>query len=507
MAPIRYVESTPIGYAALVKMFSIKAMPHYRNSYILESGTPYSEKEGIIENHYYSRKYFPKDLQNPLNHLEFAMKHEGVNLEILLGVFKALEAKSLEGYIRDQPTGKQARRLWYLYEFLTGKLLDLQDATYGGSYSLLLNPKEYYTGASIRSRRHYIDDNLLGNRFFCPSVRRTADLEEFEKKDFSSISSEMIEKYEPKIITRAVNFLYSKETMSSYEIEKEKPDASRAARFTESLKKADHMGSLQKEALIELQNIIVDSRYANTDYRDFQNYIGTQARLDSYSVQIDYLCPKFEDIKELIKGLLASLERMISSKVHPVIIAASISFGFVFIHPFEDGNGRIHRFLMHYIFARTGFVPKGSIFPVSAVILKNIAVYDSLLESFSKPLLTLLQGAFEFDRQGNLQIHGETDSYYRYIDYTKFASYLFACVEKTIQVDFEEEILYLINYDAAKKALQAVIDMPDNKIDLFIQLVLQNQGVLSARKRESLFSKLNEEEVLLMQNIVQKHML
>ena len=34
MAPIRYVESTPIGYAALVKMFSIKAMPHYRNSYI-----------------------------------------------------------------------------------------------------------------------------------------------------------------------------------------------------------------------------------------------------------------------------------------------------------------------------------------------------------------------------------------------------------------------------------------------------------------------------------------
>lgn len=506
MARARYVESTPVGYAALVKMFSIKAIPHYRNSYILQSGTAYSEKEGLIENHYYTPKYFPKDLQNPLHHLEFALKHDGINLEILLAVFQHLEQRSLEAYIREQPTGKQARRLWYLYEFLTGHLLDLQDADYGGSYSLLLDPEEYYTGASIRSSRHYIDDNLLGNRSFCPIIRRNPVLQEFENKDFFNVSSKIMDKYEPKIITRAVNYLYFKETMSSYEIEKEKPDASRAARFTEALKKADYMGALQKQALIELQNIIVDSRYANTDYRDFQNYIGTQARLDSYSVQIDYLSPKFEDIEGLMKGLLASLERMIASKVHPVIIAASISFGFVLIHPFEDGNGRIHRFLIHYIFARTGFVPKGSIFPVSAVILKNIGAYDALLESFSKPLLTLLHGSFEFDKQGNLQIKTETDSYYRYIDYTRFASYLFTCVEKTIQVDFEEEILYLINYDAAKKALKAVVDMPDNKIDLFIQLVLQNKGVLSARKRESFFSELKEEEIHIMQNIVQEHM-
>ena len=36
-----------------------------------------------------------------------------------------------------------------------------------------------------------------------------------------------------------------------------------------------------------------------------------------------------------------------------------------------DGNGRIHRFLMHHVLAKRGYSPDGVIFPISAAILRD----------------------------------------------------------------------------------------------------------------------------------------
>lgn len=498
-------DITPVGYAALLELFNIKALPHYRSSYILNHGTPHIERINYEETHYYPRKYFLKDFQNPLNHIEFALKYDGVNLEILYHVFSKLDHQIFEQYIVSQPSSKIARKIWYLFEFLTNKVLNIDNA-YGGSYTLLLDPREYYTGKSIRSPRHYIDDNLPGNAQFCPLIRRTDKLKSFEEANLAQIARNLIAKYDPAIITRAVNYLYVKETMSSYEIEREIPDSARTQRFIAALRKADHIGVLSKQTLIEIQNIIVDPRFANKDYRDFQNYIGTQLRLDVHLSTIEYICPKPENVPQLMEGLLNSLHRMMQSDIHPVLIAAAISFGFVFIHPFEDGNGRLHRFLIHYIFADRGFVPLGAIFPVSATILKEMGTYDALLESFSRPLLSLIDN-YKINNQGQLTVYGDTELHYRFLDYTRFAEFLFECVEKTIQTDFKNELNFIINFDKVKKSIQDIVDMPDAKINLFIQLVIQNRGTLSAKKRESLFSMLSAEELERMEDIVQKNML
>jgi hypothetical protein len=58
-----------------------------------------------------------------------------------------------------------------------------------------------------------------------------------------------------------------------------------------------------------------------------------------------------------------------------------------------------------------------------------------------------------------------------------------------------EELRFLTNYDAAKRAIQDVVDMPDRPIDLFIRCCLQDHGKLSKRKREELFPMLNDQDV------------
>ena len=201
-----------------------------------------------------------------------------------------------------------------------------------------------------------------------------------------------------------------------------------------------------------------------------------------------------------MNGLIASHKRMKEGKVSPIIHAAAISYGFIFLHPFEDGNGRIHRFLIHNILSIKGMVPRGLMFPVSAVMLKNPADYDASLEAFSRPLLQLID--YQIDDMGQMTVENETASWYQYIDLTAQAEALYEFVNKTIEEELVEELSFLANYDNTKKAIQDIIDMPDRLIDLFIQLCLQNNGNLSSRKRSAHFGFLTEQELTAIEQAV-----
>jgi hypothetical protein len=85
---------------------------------------------------------------------------------------------------------------------------------------------------------------------------------------------------------------------------------------------------------------------------------------------------------------------------------------------------------------------------------------------------------------------------------TPQADALYGLVGKTIEEELVEELNFLVNYDKTKKAIQDIIDMPDRLIDLFIQLCLQNNGSLSARKRTSHFDFLTDEELAAMEQAV-----
>ena len=514
------------GYAALTERLGIKVIPNWHESLVAPGNTHRVGSSGAMVRETYTSRHWPGEGLG--DHLEFALKYDGTNLGILASIFRSMDVKEFTTYVQSRPTGKYARRLWYLYELITGQRLPIKDLT-RGSYVDLLDPSMYYTASPSRRiaisltvggpahkggkviaqgnavakvdpkvRRQRINDNLLGDGRFCPIIRRTESLRRFEAMDLRQRCQQVVAAYPPELLKRALSYLYTKETKSSFEIEHIKPDANRTERFVALLQLAEKEDFCDKPHLIDLQNRIVDPRFVAADYRTTQNYVGETVAVNQERVH--FACPKPDDLPDLMAGLIAANHRMADDDVHPVVHAAAVAYGFVFLHPFEDGNGRIHRFLIHNVLARRGFSPQSLMFPVSAAMLKNPADYDTSLEAFSRPLMPLVE--YTLDEDGRMTVLSDTAVWYRFIDMTPQAEALFSFIEKTIDTELADELTFLANYDRTKAAIQDIVDMPDRQIDLFIRFCLQNHGRLAAGKRASHLSFLTNDEVARMEQAV-----
>jgi hypothetical protein len=170
----------------------------------------------------------------------------------------------------------------------------------------LLNPKIHFIGKTKQIQRQRINDNLLGNKDYCPIIRRTETLEKAISQKYNQSAKNIIADCDPIILARAVNFLYTKETKSSFAIEGEKVSKNRSERFVSALTKANNFQPLEKQNFVELQNSIVDSRYAESDWRNLQNYVGQTMR--DYSEQINFITPKPADVPILMKGWMMFVE-------------------------------------------------------------------------------------------------------------------------------------------------------------------------------------------------------
>jgi hypothetical protein len=485
------------GYAALIERYGLDVIPNWHISLVTTSGIHRIDSTGTVIEEVYPLKYWPGNGLG--DHLEFALKYDGTNLAILASLFQEVGAEDFMDYVRSKPTGKYARRLWFLYEFLTGTSLRIDDLK-RGNYIDLLDPDQYYTVTAARKvRRQRINDNLLGEGRFCPMIRRTDILRGFEASDLPGRCRKVMSGYSPELLKRALSYLYSKETKTSFAIEHIKPNSTRTERFIALLQLAEREDFCEKTKLIDLQNRIVDPRFSESDYRTNQNYVGETVAWQKENVH--FACPKPEDLPDLMECLVASHKRMDEGGVSAVVHAAAVAYGFVFLHPFEDGNGRIHRFLIHNILARRGFTPRGIMFPVSASMLKDLAGYDASLETFSRPLMPLVE--YSFDEEGRMTVHNDTARWYSYIDMTSQTEALFRFIERTIDTELVEELAFLANYDVTRKAIQEIVDMPDRHINLFIRFCLQNNGRLSAKKRASHFDSLSEDEIARMEQVFQ----
>lgn len=473
------------GYAALVALYNLNVPSPEKYCFISHRHRAYETQDWIA----FSPRHRPPDTL--VAQLIFALRYEPLDLGILKALFMVIPAEELAEWVQKEPTGRYSRRAWFLYEWLMETRLDVPDAVMGNFVPVLDASLQYEASVPISSKRHRVYNNLPGTVDFCPLIRRTPILEAYLASHLDQQVKDKMGILHPDLMGRAAAFMLLKDSRASFEIEGERPSSGRIARWGRALGQAG-IHSLTIEELLRLQSIVIENEnFIRLGLRQQEGFIGDHDRITGMPLP-DHISARREDLPALMKGLLDTYHLLKNQECPPVLLAAMIAFGFVFIHPFEDGNGRLHRYLIHHVLAELGFCPKGLVFPVSAVILERIEEYKKILERFSRPRLTLIN--WKPTLTGNVEILNDTANLYRYCDGTAQAEFLYKCVQETVQKTLPEELDYLNRYDRFKIAIENLFDMPNSTIDLLVRFLHQNEGVFSKRARETEFKVLTDQE-------------
>lgn len=478
-----------VGFTWLQEKLNIQGFRLTHESYIgTTDKTELSSTNTVVRT--FKSKY-DVSIDNPMYHLEFALKYDDLNLAFIKEVFTSVDHQTILDYIKANPNRKYPRIIGYLYEFTVGKSIEVDVTT--TNYDDILDSSRYVTGNITRIPKWKVNDNLLGSNKFCPVIRRTTELSESLDWNIEEAIENLKHEYSPEIFNRASYYLYKKESKSSSEIEKEEPSQDRMERFIVLLEDAGQKPfeeSLSEKELVRLQNIIVDPRYADDGFRDYQNYVGQTMRDNTQ--KIHFVCPPPQFVRSLMQGIVDLNKK--STSIETIIKATMVSFGYVYIHPFEDGNGRVHRFLIHDILVRDGIVPNSTILPVSAQILAHMNEYDTTLELLSKLIERKVK--YDINDSGEMTVNNasEIEALYRFPDLTKHTVFLARAIQSTINKDVPEELLFLQRYDELKRDIQSIVDMPDKKVDRMILFLRQNMGKLAARKR-NFYKELSDNEI------------
>ena len=484
------MEATPAGYAALIGAYGIR-VPLPR---IL---TATGDRHRLIEKDGW-RIYSPRHAPNASleGHLTFALKHEGLDLAVLKRLFDATGPAPIEALVKAKPTGAYARRVWFLYEWLTGRRLNLPNAD-RGAYAPVVDPDRQFTAHPETSSRHRVKNNLPGTPEFCPLIFRTETLNRLADMELQARAQEAVDAVPKDLLARTAAFLLLKDSRSSFAIEGEHPPQGRIQRWGRAIGQAGRQ-PIDLAELLRLQRIVIgDARFVQLGLRTEGGFVGERDRETGMPIP-EHISARPDDLAALVQGMIA-FDRQAAKQLDPVIAASALAFGFVYIHPCADGNGRLHRYLIHHVLARRGFNPPGMVFPVSATILERSIEYRAALEGYSQRLLQVVD--WEATENGNVRVLNDTGDYYRFFDATPQTEFLFGCVRQTVERDLPEEAAFLKRYDGFRSELNLVVDMPEKLSDLLFRLLRQNGGKLYHRGRERELAALTDDEVARIESI------
>ena len=479
------IESYLAGYSAVIEAFNLEVPLHHEMAAVAPRNTR-SKEDGW--------RIFPISMRpadDAVSHLIFALKYEGVQLLTLKSAFEILDRSELERAARAKPTSGYIRRLCFFYEWLMTRSLDVPDTQAGAYIEAIDTELQYGAGKPVNDRRFRIRDNLPGSAAFCPLVHRTREIDRLIGLDLAGRARAIVRDAPKELMARAAAFLLLSDSKASFAIESETPPKDRIARWGYTIGKAGQV-ALSVDELVKLQReLIGDARFVFTGLRREGGFVGQH---DVFGMpDPEHISAAHGDLTSLLEGLVIFERDARDLDYDPVLTAASIAFGFVYIHPFEDGNGRIHRFLMHHVLADRKYTPQEIVFPISNVILDDLVRYRDVLERTSSAFLPFIP--WRPTPEGNVEVMGETSDYYKFFDATAHAEFLLHCIERAVDDILPKEIAFLQYRDDFHRQATEIVDMPSRTIDNLLGFLRQNGGRLSKRARDKEFKALTEDEV------------
>src|SRR3989304_75798 len=158
------------GYSYLIEQYKLAARPLSVSARIdARTKGRKLQQSGDQDVLVFEPKYQP---ENTLaGHLQFALRYEGINLEVLSLLFQQSGKDELNAWLAESPASIYARRAGFLYEWLTGETLKSSVPDKTRYVELVDNKLQFGLKAGEKDSRLRVINNLPGNRDFCPLVR------------------------------------------------------------------------------------------------------------------------------------------------------------------------------------------------------------------------------------------------------------------------------------------------------------------------------------------------
>jgi len=415
-----------------------------------------------------------------LSHILFALKHEDISMHLLALSLKQVSPQDLESSFRDTPNGAYIRTACCLWEMLTGTNLNTAGATITAPYQEVFDQDRFFVGSSRKNTKWKVDFNGLGDHRFCPIVRKTPDIQSMIKDSILEQASDFANSTASEMLDRAMGWAYLSETEGSFAIEGEVPSHEKARAFTKLLQHAGDPKDLTEELLCELQRMSITNEFDKAwEFRSEQNRL--QKGVGSAGVK--YVPPRPQIVEPLMDGLLALANKR-PPGLDPLVHAAIVSFGFVYIHPFMDGNGRLSRFLIHHCLGQSNALPKALVLPVSVAMKRHEEAYLDTLVTFSRPARDLCNVTWAGDSNYSFDWLPGADESFQFMDLTSNAEFTLRMAKVALQEDLIGETQWLRDFDLVYDQVKARFDIRDGDLSTLVAAALKNSGMVSKNNRK-----------------------
>lgn len=464
-----------VGYGFLAGLDAVTALPPSRRSVVAPVKSVVAAPNGD--------RLVPVGVapagDDLLEHILFALKHEGVDLQILAQTLPRVPREQLEQAITETPGGMYLRKACFLWELFTGGYVTERPRV-TGARAALFDPGYYVVGPSRYDVRWRVDFNGLGTPRYCATVERTSAVERGLAAGLLSQARAFLASVSGDLRERSMSSAYFEEASHSFAIENEALPAGKLEAFVALLRKAQEGRELSEDYLVDLHKATITNPFlAEFSFRTAQNWLADGSRHGALGVT--YVPPPPELARELMDELMAFANGDVGP-IDPIVTASVLSFGFVYIHPFMDGNGRLSRFLFHHALCRSGQLPEGTVLPVSAAIAKHLREYADALKAYSRPMRERWRVEVLDPETPHLTFEGDA-SLYRYWNATAAVEFGFEMARSALETTLVEEVSWLQRYDRIVEAVNARYDVRNPDLAVLVQGCLQQGNGISKNHR------------------------